>query len=173
MTSLVGGIELLCAIGFQARLNNIESTSTTELKATATTHLLSSEIKTILDTLKTKSFSIGNTIKPTERKCGVDIFPLIAPGLLYEIHLEMVEPSIESLTSTVECRNIYTTTDNTTTSAATPSATNTTNIIPAVVELQQQHENSPDTVKLCWIDWFDGLTAMKASLEETIQQRFS
>ena len=166
----MGGIELLCAIGFQARLNNIESTSTTELKATATTHLLSSEIKTILDTLKTKSFSIGNSIKPTERKCGVDIFPLIAPGLLYEIHLEMVEPSIESLTSTVECRNIYT---NTTTSAATPSATNTTNIIPAVVELQQQHENSPDTVKLCWIDWFDGLTAMKASLEETIQQRFS
>jgi hypothetical protein len=106
LTGLTGGIELLCAMGFQARLQSTESAATPENKIVAYAHI--STQRGTVATLAAREFhpfdqtADGDSSQPL--KWAEDIFPFLAPSTLWELQLEMQEPAIESLTEVTSGR---------------------------------------------------------------------
>lgn len=131
---MLGGVELLAALGFQARLQKLEipidqktSTSATS-PPTALEAILSSQHSRPFPSLE--SGNINNAAI-----YGVHILELLTPATQFDVHLEMQEPSLDSLTSTSG-------------TAEAPSS-----------------GNSGKTDKLSWLDWFDSLGSYKSNIE--------
>jgi hypothetical protein len=143
LTGKIGGMELLCAIGFEPRLQDLTSTVSAENRAAMQARILTmrEDIRKAQNrpfiSWDGESISIisttGSTSTSSEHvpfKYGVDVFPFLAPNTLWDLHLEMQEPAIEALTEV---------------GAAGGAA-----------------------VKLSWLDWFDGLNANKIAIEAAI-----
>lgn len=143
LTGHVGGIELLCAIGFQVRVQDGLAAATPENRVTALGQALS---------LREQVAALGARVFPTEshlcdddddndlsgdsknecsRARAVDMFPFLAPHTLWDVHLEMHEPAVEALT--------------------------------------EVGETNGAAVKLSWLDWFDGLTNSKNAIDVALE----
>lgn len=93
------------ALGFRARLQKLEAP--TETKPTSAvqpmslleaTLVLHRQYSLLHDASSIFSTPIDSTALPSANH-GVNIFELLSPATLYDVHLEMQEPSLESLTS--------------------------------------------------------------------------
>ena len=141
-----GGIELLLAIGFEARLKELDlnnSSSSSSASAISAPHrvlLANSE-----ELVKSMNTIIHAPAGPISTMRCVDIFPLLTPFTQWDLHLEMHEPDIDALTST-------------TTTTSTTSTTTTDN------------KSTLGVAKLSWLDWFDALNHCKSSIEHAIKE---
>jgi hypothetical protein len=88
---------LLCALGFQARLQSMESAATPENKIVAFAHV-STQRGTVAELAARNFHPFGRSpvVSTQPLKRALDIFPFLAPSTLWELHLEMQEPAIES-----------------------------------------------------------------------------
>lgn len=95
LTGVSGGIELLMALGYRARLQKLEAP--TDAKSASAAQFIP------LATLETTLAAHRQHALPSDPVCtvsyGASIFELLSPATLYDVHLEMQEPSLESLTS--------------------------------------------------------------------------
>ena len=137
-----GGIELLLAIGFEARLKELDlnnSSSSSSASAISAPHrVLLANSEELIKSMKTIINAPAGSI--STMRC-VDIFPLLTPFTQWDLHLEMHEPDIDALTST-------TTTNSTTT----------------------DNKSTLGVAKLSWLDWFDALNHCKSSIEHAIKE---
>jgi hypothetical protein len=133
LTGLPGGIELLCAVGFQARVQDGLASAAAEGRSAALAQAVS--LAPLVTTLREYPFPTdcghlsavdGRSRQKFAR--AANIFPLLAPNTLWDIHLEMHEPAIETLT-----------------------------------------DGAGASVKLSWLDWFDGLTHSKTAIDEALK----
>lgn len=83
------------ALGFRARLQKLESP--TDAKSATTAQL--APLATLETTLAVHHQYSLSSDPSSQVSYGVSIFELLSPATLYDVHLEMQEPSLESLTS--------------------------------------------------------------------------
>lgn len=143
LTGRTGGIELLCAIGFEARPQDGLSTVSADSKPAGLAQALA--VAPLVAELRGRPFPISggrlceadnnDSHPPSQLARAVDLFPCLAPNTLWDLHLEMQEPAIETLTE-----------------AAAEGA-----------------EGAGASVKLSWLDWFDGLGRSKAAIEDALK----
>lgn len=89
-----------------------------------------------------EDISGDNSTEGQAIRSAVDIFPLLTPHSLWDLHLEMYEPAIEALTEGLD--------DDT-----------TNQINAASVPIKT-------AVKFSWLDWFDGLTNHKTAIDAAL-----
>jgi len=99
---VLGGVELLMALGFQARLQKLDTPADIKLppvplpalEVVLAAHACHSFPLLEPSDAPASVFRTGSTI------CyGVSVFDLLSPATLFDVHLEMQEPSLDSLTS--------------------------------------------------------------------------
>lgn len=96
----MGGIELLLALGFQARLQAPDAAIAAEAKQPSPAQL--SALEATLQEVRSCAFTDLSCASPSgcsDARYGTCIFPLLAPNTLWEVRLEMQEPFIDTLTS--------------------------------------------------------------------------
>ncbi len=131
---MLGGIELLAALGFQPRLQKLEVP--TDQKTGTTVISSPTALEAILSSQRDRSFpSFESGNIDDAALYGVHVCELLTPVTQFDVHLEMQEPSLESITSTSD------------TADASSSG------------------NSGKTDKLSWLDWFDSLGNYKSYIE--------
>ena len=167
LTGRKGGIELLCAIGFEPNLKDGLSTVSMDGRSSAladavvlrdscrylenpsfidihnhrdhsyTTIEINSSSNTAGSSFDTNSNSPDLVVS------AQDMFPLLTPNSLWDLHLEMYEPAIEALTEGV--------------TEEVGGGTDGSSGMPINM-----------AVKLSWLDWFDGLTNHKAAVDAAL-----
>ena len=83
------------ALGFRARLQKLDTP--TDAKSATTAQLV--PLATLEITLAAHRQHSLLSDPSSNVTCGVSVFELLSPATLYDVHLEMQEPSLESLTS--------------------------------------------------------------------------
>lgn len=109
----MGGIELLLALGFQARLQAPEPASTVgaaDSKAPSPAQL--NVLEATVQDIRSRPFAdlstghhVGDFATGVVRYAAC-VFPLLAPHTTWEMHLEMQEPSIDTLTSSASAEGV-------------------------------------------------------------------
>jgi hypothetical protein len=155
---VVGGIELLMSFGFDAKLKQMDaapigSGTTSEAGVGAGAGGLSAAVEALHQFLDSQQQQCKTTTAAASTAplmlatCGALLLPLLHPHSSWDVHLEMSEPPIDSLTET---------TNNATTVATSASGGSSNNSSSSSAVLVD---------KLGWLDWFDSLGYCKAKLE--------
>lgn len=96
-------------MGFQARLQSPDPALVAETKQPSPAYMTA--LEATLQEIRSRDFADLNHVEanaeavepvpgpPVEVRYAVSVFPLLAPHTAYEVHLEMTEPSIDTLTS--------------------------------------------------------------------------
>lgn len=102
LTGVLGGVELLLALGFQARIQKLDAPADPKVPPVPL-----SVLESVLATHQGRTFpsleplDTPTTVFSTNAAVnyGMNVFELLSPATLVDVHLEMQEPSLDSLTS--------------------------------------------------------------------------
>lgn len=102
LTGVLGGVELLMALGFQARVQKLETPADPKVPPAPL-----SVLEQTLALHRNRAFPALESTDATTTvfdsahavNHAASVFELLSPVTLHDIHLEMQEPSLDSLTS--------------------------------------------------------------------------